>query len=207
MADVTRRELMKSSAAFWVASRFGTMEASAETGVPAAVWARHNRTLIAEGYNSPFYPVFEYDAERAAVIAAALNCDSLRYPAASHYAYFPTDSGYPTDPRMKGDPMRDTLLSFRKRGLRSIAYIPLNTAFMPADSHDPRYADWTKRYADGTPMITALYGFNRFFEGCINSPIRELHLRLVQEVVSRYHFDVIYFDGPYQGLEHMGEYS
>jgi Beta-galactosidase trimerisation domain len=206
MADITRRDLMKSSAAFWVASRFGTLDAPAETRVHAAVWARHIRTLIAEGYNPPFYPLYEYDAERTATIATALNCDSLRYPAASHYAYFPTESGYPTDPRMKGDPMRDTLQSLEKRGLRSIAYIPLNNTFMSAESHDPRYADWTRRHADGTPMITGLYGFNRFFEGCINSPIRQLHRRLVQEVVSRYDFDVIYFDGPYQGMQHMGEY-
>lgn len=197
---------MENSAALLVPSRLETLDASASTGLPASVWAHHNRTLIAEGYNSPFYPFFEYDTERAIAVATALNCDSLRYPVASHYAYFPTDSGYPVDPRMKGDPMHETVQSLRKRGLRSIAYIPLNTVFMPVESQDPRFQNWTKRYADGKPMITGLYGFNSFFEGCINSPLREMHRHLVQEVLSRYDFDVIYFDGPYQGLEHMGEY-
>lgn len=156
---------MDNSIALLVPSPLETLGTIASTRLPAAVWARHNRTLIAEGYNSPFYPFFEYDPERATAIATALNCDSLRYPVASPYAYFPTDSGYPVEPRMKGDPMRETLQSLRKRGLRSIAYIPLNTAFMPAESQDPQFQDWVKRYADGKPMITGLYGFNRFFEG------------------------------------------
>lgn len=206
MPELTRRDLIKSSAALWVASRFGNMEASAETGVPAAVWAHHNRTLIAEGYTPPFYPSLEYDPERAIAIASALNCDSLRYPVASYFAYFPTESGYPTDPRMKGDPMRDTLQALRKHGLRSIAYIPLNHPFMSPESHDPRYPNWVKRYADGKPMITPHMGFNHLLEGCINSPILQLYYRIVHEVLTRYDFDVIYFDGPYQGLEHMGEY-
>jgi hypothetical protein len=212
MAEINRRDMMKSSAALWVTSRLGGFSNPALTNTaalantPASVWARHIRTLIAEGYTPPFYPTFEYDSERATAIASALNCDSLRYPVASYYAYFPTQSGYPTDPRMKGDPMRDTLRSLRKRGLRAMAYIPLNHPFMSPDSHDPRYPNWVKRSADGKPMITAHMGFNHLLEGCINSPIRQLYTSMVQEVLSRYDFDIIYFDGPYQGLEHMGEY-
>jgi hypothetical protein len=212
MADINRRDLMKSSAALWVTSQLGGFNnpalasTSALINTPASVWARHIRAMIAEGYTPPFYPTFEYDPERAAAIASDLNCDSLRYPVASYYAYFPTESGYPIEPRMKGDPMRDTLRSLRKRGLRAIAYIPLNHPFMSPESHDPRYPNWVKRFADGKPMITSHMGFNHLLEGCINSPIRQLYSSMVHEVLSRYDFDVIYFDGPYQGLEHMGEY-
>jgi len=206
MTDITRRDLMKSSAALWVTSRMRAPIAATATGLPTGQWARHNRTVIAEGYNPPFYPHYEYDAERAVSIASALNCDSIRYPAASYYAYFPTKSGYPTDPLMRGDPMRETLDALRKRGMRAIAYIPLNHPFMSAESHDPRYPNWTKRYANGRPMITGHFGFNRFFEGCINSPVRQLYPRVVHELLHQYDFDVFYFDGPYQGLEHMGDY-
>jgi len=206
MADITRRDLMKSSAAWWVTSRLGPLDTTAPARLSTANWAHHNRTLIAEGYNPPFYPLYEYDAERAVAIASALNCDSIRYPAASYYAYFPTESGYPTDPRMKGDPMRDTLDALHRRGMRAIAYIPLNHPFMSAESKDPRYPNWTKRYPDGTPMITGHFGFNHFFEGCINSPVRQLYPGMIHEILRRYDFDVLYFDGPYQGLEHMGAY-
>jgi Beta-galactosidase trimerisation domain len=212
MADINRRDLMKSSAALWVTSRMGGFSnpiltnSPAPTNTPASVWAHHVRVLIAEGYTPPFYPTLEYDPERTTEIASDLNCDSLRYPVASYYAYFPTESGYPLDPRMKGDPMHDTLRSLRKRGLRAIAYIPLNHPFMSPESHDPRYPNWVKRYANGKPMITAHMGFNHLLEGCINSPIRHLYPKIVHEVLSWYDFDVIYFDGPYQGLEHMGEY-
>lgn len=212
MPDLNRRDMMKGSAALWVTSRVGRSnrsgltDAPALTKTPASVWARHVRTLIAEGYTPPFFPTFEYDPEKATAIATALSCDSLRYPVASYYAHFPSKSGYPIHPGMKGDPMRDTLQSLRKRGLRAIAYIPLNHPFMSPGSPDPRYPNWVKRFPDGKPMITAHMGFNHLLEGCINSSIRQLYTRMVQEVLSHYDFDVIYFDGPYQGLEHMGEY-
>ena len=41
-------------------------------------------------------------------IAAELNAESMRYPAASYYAYIPTKSGYPVHPEVKGDPFRET---------------------------------------------------------------------------------------------------
>lgn len=212
MADINRRDLMKSSAALWVTSRLGGFNNLSLTttptlsDTPGPVRTRHIRALLAEGYTPPFYPTFEYDPERAVSIASALNCDSLRYPTVSYYAYFPNESGFPMDPRMKGDPMRDTLQLLRKRGLRAIAYIPLNHPFMSPESHDPRYPNWAKRFADGKPMITPHMGFNRLIEGCVNSPIRQLFKSIVHEILSRYDFDVIYFDGPYQGLEHMGDY-
>jgi hypothetical protein len=196
---------MKGSAALWIGNRLNGLGSAA--GERAAWdWMRHNRTLIAEGYTPPFYPLFEYEAERAVAIAAELQCDSLRYPVASYLAYFPTQSGYPTDPRMKGDPMSETIDVLHRRGMRAVGYIPLNHPFMSAESRDPRYSDWVKRFADGRPMITSHYGFARFFEGCINSPVRELYPELVQEVLSRYDFDVVYFDGPYQGLDHLANY-
>src|ERR1035437_10143257 len=161
----------------------------------------HNRTLIAEAYNPPFYPSLDYVPARAVEIALGLNCDSMRYPSASYYAYFPTKSGYPIHPDLKGDPMRETLTGLRKAGLRTIAYIPLNHPFMSIESNDPRYADWTKRFKDGTPMVTSHYGWGHYFEGCLNSPIRDVATALTAEVLS-YDFDILYFDGPYQGMDH-----
>ena len=67
--------------------------------------------------------------------------------------------------------MRETVAQLRKAGLHTIAYIPLNHPFMSIESNDPRYPDWTRRYADGSPMITTHYGWDRFYEGCLNSPI------------------------------------
>src|SRR5579872_6554657 len=85
MAEINRRDMMKSSAALWVASRLGGFSnpalasTSSQTNTPAAVWAHHIRAVIAEGYTPPFYPTFEYDPERAIAIASELNCDCLRY--------------------------------------------------------------------------------------------------------------------------------
>ena len=128
------------------------------------------RTLICEAYNPPFYPSFDYQAEKAVGIATALNADSMRYPAASYFAYFPTKSGYPVHPELKGDPFRETVDLCKKNGMKVVAYVPLNHPFMDATSKDPRYADWSKKFADGTPMTTEHYGFAKYFEGCLNSP-------------------------------------
>src|SRR6185369_2970736 len=117
------------------------------------------------------------------------------------FAYFPTKSGYPVHPELKGDPMRETADLCRRDNLKLIAYVPLNHPFMDTSSKDPRYQEWCKRSADGTPMITEHYGFAKYFEGCLNSPVRDVIRTLVREVLTQYPVDVMYFDGPYQGMQ------
>ena len=218
MPVMSRREMLKITALALQAPGFQGLHAKemgllsqAEphtAGQPIAStyeWIHFNRTLIAEAYNPPFYPSFDYEPAKAISIALALNCDSMRYPSASYYANFPTQSGYPIHPDLKGDPMRETLTLLRQASMRTIVYIPLNHPFMPVGSTDPRFADWTRRYIDGSPIITTHYGWKRFYEGCINSPIRDMVRKLVAEVLS-YDFDVLYFDGPYQGMDNSSEF-
>lgn len=211
MPEITRRDMLKMTALAVNVPGFEVLKASgnglaAQAQVPAAYeWIRSNRTLIAEAYNPPFYPSLDYKPEKAVSIAVDLDCDSMRFPSASYYAYFPTKSGYPVHPDLKGDPMRETLELLRKAKMRTIAYIPLNHPFMPEGSKDPRFADWTRRFIDGSPMITAHYGWRRFYEGCINSPIHEMARNLTAEVLG-YDFDVLYFDGPYQGMQHASDF-
>lgn len=214
MPEFTRREMLAMTALAAGAEGLPFLSARADSAAQGEAqgarrdvpeWIHSNRTLIAEAYNPPFYPSFDYKPERAAPIALNLECNSMRFPTASYYAYFPTKSGYPIHPELKGDPMRETLELLRKAGLKTIAYIPLNHPFMSIESKDPRYADWTRRYADGTPMITTHYGWGRFYEGCLNSPIREIARTLTAEVLD-YDFDVLYFDGPYEGMDHRSEF-
>jgi len=210
MPAMNRREMMKLTALALNASGLSSLAAStpAVSAVPASAagkaedvwaWIRSNRTLIAEAYNPPFYPSLDYVPAKAVEIAKALNCDSMRYPAASYYAYFPTKSGYPVHPELKGDPMKESLELLRKAGLRTVAYVPLNHPFMATDAKDPRYLEWCRRDADGNPLITKHYGFNKYYEGCLNGPVREVARTLTTEVLG-YDFDVMYFDGPYEGM-------
>jgi len=169
-------------------------------------WIRNTRILIAEAYNPPFYPSLDYDAAKAVRIARELNADSIRYPAASYYAYFPTKSGYPVHPELKTDLMRQTVDLCREAGLKTVAYVPLNHPFMHAASQDPRFGGWSKKFADGRPMTTEHYGYADYFEGCLNSPVRDVIKELVREVLVNYPFDVMYFDGPYQGMQNAKNY-
>ncbi len=197
--SLNRRELLQSAGLLLAGSQL-SQPAAAETS-SAHDWIRNTRTLIAEAYNPPFYPSLDYDPEKALKIARELNADSLRYPAASYFAYFPDKSGYPVHPELKGDPMRQTLDLFRRAGLKTVAYVPLNHPFMDTTSKDPRYAGWSKKFADGRPMTTEHYGYAEYFEGCLNSPVRDMIRALVREILVEYPFDVMYFDGPYQGMQ------
>ena len=78
-------------------------------------------------------------------------------------------------------------------------------AFMDASSKDARYQEWSKKFADGSPMTTEHYGFAKYFEGCLNSPVRDVIRSLVREVLTEYPVDVMYFDGPYQGMMNARE--
>src|SRR5208337_1006777 len=44
-------------------------------------------------------------------------------------------------------------------------------------------------------------GWTRFYEGCLNSPLRAQIRERVREVVTNYPVDVMYFDGPYEGMD------
>ncbi len=201
---MNRRELLQSAGLALASSQ---LHAQPQTSaVSTADWLKTCRVLICEAYNPPFYPSLDYNPAKAVNIATTLHADSMRYPAASYYAYFPTKSGYPIHPELKGDPFRETVDLCRKNGMRVVAYVPLNHPFMDASSKDPRYADWSKKFADGTPMTTEHYGFAKYFEGCLNSPVRAVIQSLVREVLTQYPVDVMYFDGPYQGMNNAKEY-
>jgi len=158
--------------------------------------------VIAEAYNPPFYPSFDYTPEKAVAITKALNANAFRYPAASYFAYFPTRTRYPIHPELAPgqDPMKETVDLCHRAGLRVIAYIPLNHPFMEVSAGNPFYQEWVKRLENGKPMTTEHYGYTPYYEGCLNSPVRDEIRQLVKEVVTGYEIDAAYFDGPYMGM-------
>lgn len=218
MPPISRRDLLRSTAVGGLASSLGANVLAGGGSVsdweigpmevgPAKTenssWIHSCRTLIAEAYNPPFYPSFDYRAERAVAIAKRLNADSFRYPAASYFAYFPTRTQYPIHPELKGagtDPMRETIDLCHRQGLKVVAYMPLNHPFMEVRAKDPRYEAWVKRFENGEPMTTEHYGFTLYYEGCLNSPVRDQISRMVKEVITGYDIDAAYFDGPYMGM-------
>jgi len=208
MNHITRRDLLQKASLAAAAARLPVpglappIAQAAPARMSTYEWIRSPRILIAEAYNPPFYPALDYQPAKAVSIARELNADSLRYPSASYFAYFPTKSGYPIHPELKGDPFRETVELCKAAGLRVIAYVPFNHPFMDSTSKDPRYADWSKKHADGKPMTTSHYGYATYYEGCINSPLRDVIRSLVREVLTQYDVDVMYFDGPYQGMNH-----
>jgi hypothetical protein len=146
---LNRRELFSSAGVALAAAQLPAQPPASQS---TAAWLTTCRTMICEAYNPPFYPSLDYEPAKAIQIATTLNADSLRYPAASYFAYFPTKSSYPVHPELKRDPFRETVDLAHKNGLKVVAYVPLNHPFMDVTSKDPRYKDWSKKFADGTPM-------------------------------------------------------
>jgi hypothetical protein len=196
MIEISRRKLLQTTA-LMLGSR-----AAGEVGAESAHdWIRHTRILLAEAYNFPFFPAYSYSPEKALAIAKAVNADSLRFPAASFFAYFPTKTKYPVHPDLgSDDPLKRTVDLFHEAALKVVGYLPLNHPFMDPDSGNPNYENWVKRDIHGVPMKTSHLGYPQKFEGCINSPLRQEVVELVREVITGYSVDVMYFDGPYQGF-------
>ena len=209
---VSRRELLQRAGA--VAATTALSGFALEEGVakptneeaaaarPAFEWIRSARLMIAEGYVPPFYPSLDYEAEKALALARRLNCDALRYPTYSYVAFFPTKTKLPHHPELGSrDPFRDTVNLFHDAGLKVVAYNPLNHPFMDVQSNNPEYRDWMRYDAEGQPLVTRHMGWTRFYEGCLNSPLRAQIRERVREVVTNYPVDVMYFDGPYEGMD------
>ena len=216
MEKISRRELLQRAgvvaAGATLSGNFGYSVATSPSDVspslkPSFEWIRSTRLMIAEAYCPPFYPTLEYDPEKALAMARRLNCDSFRYPTYSYVSFFPTKTKFPHHPELGSrDPFRDTVNLFHGAGLKVVAYNPLNHPFMDVHSNNPDYADWRRYDADGKPYITRHFGWTQFYEGCLNSPLREQIKERVREVVTNYPVDLMYFDGPYQGMEHRSRY-
>jgi hypothetical protein len=209
---VSRRELLRRAGAMAATTALGgfaprkgvakrVSEGAAATR-PAFDWIRSVRLMIGEGYAPPFYPSLDYEPEKALALARRLNCDALRYPTYSYVAFFPTKTKLPHHPELGGrDPLRETVKLFHDAGLKVVAYNPLNHPFMDVDSDNPDYSDWMRYDEEGRPYVTTHMGWTRFYEGCLNTPLREQIRERVREVVTNYPVDMMYFDGPYQGMD------
>ncbi len=212
MTEISRRDLILGGGLLLAGSRLLAANPLLTDPARTAVipsqdheWIRTARILLAEAYNPPFYPELEYDPEKAVHLAKALNANAFRYPTAAYYAYFPTRTSYPIHPKLTGDPMRETLRLCRAANLKAIAYIPVNHPFMDVNDPNPHYPSWQRRDASGKPFVTTHLGFSRYYEGCLNSSLRTEIFALLQEVLA-YDFDLVYFDGPYQGMDHRAEF-
>jgi len=216
MEKISRRELFERAGVGAVVTTFGSEAgyravpaagAVAPSWKPSFEWIRSTRLLIAEGYCPPFYPTLEYDPEKALAIARRLNCDSFRYPTYSYFSLFPTQTKLPHHPELgTNDPFRQTVELFHGAGLKVVAYNPLNHPFMDVRADNPDYPDWSRYDAGGKPYVTHHMGWTQFYEGCLNSPLREQIRQRIREVVTHYDVDLMYFDGPYEGMDQSRRY-
>lgn len=213
MAGLSRRGLLKGAGALAAGSAFPAFRSMPmfalgnENQTPLPDWVRSLRMMIAEGYSPPFYPSLDYDPEKAVAIARQLGCNAFRFPSFSYVAYFPTATKLPHHPELGSrDLLKRTAELCQSAGIKLVVYNPLNHPFMDVKSEDPNYLDWTRRFADGRPMTTTHFGWGTYYEGCLNSPVREQTKQCVREVIANYPVDLMYYDGAYQGMDHEDDF-
>ncbi len=216
MIKLSRRQLLQRASAGAALATIGAKAPPAaalpqsEDSIPKKAgfeWMRTVRLMIAEGYAPPFYPSLDYEPQKALEIAKRVHFNAIRYPTFSYLAFYPTQTKSPRHPELGDrDPFRQTIELFHNAGLKVVAYNPLNHPFMDVHSENPQYRDWMRYDAEGRPYRTRHFGWTEFYEGCLNSPLRDQTLQAVREVVTNYPVDLMYFDGPYQGMDQRLHY-
>ncbi len=217
MNGLSRRELLQRAGTLTAGSSlsgmglrlgFAKSGLAADSPLPASFeWIRSVRLMIAEGYAPPFYPALDYEPKKAVDIARALGCNAFRFPSFSYVAYFPTKTKLPRHKELGSrDLLKETSDLCHEAGLKLVVYNPLNHPFMDIAAGDPNYLDWARRFADGRPMTTTHFGWGTYYEGCLNSPVRDQIRERVREVVTNYPVDLMYYDGAYEGMDHEPDF-
>lgn len=212
MKGLSRRELLQGASALAAGTAITGFWPKQGAALPDEIkplpeWVRSLRLMIAEGYSPPFYPSLDYDPEKAVGVARELGCNAFRFPSFSYVAYFPTKTKLPRHPELQSrDLLKRTADLCHDAGIKFVVYNPLNHPFMDVKSDDPNYQDWARRFADGRPMITTHFGWGTYYEGCLNSPVREQTKECVREVITNYPVDLMYYDGAYEGMDHEGDF-
>lgn len=217
MHDLSRREMLKKAGILAAGSTLGGFSTKTVFAIPgfaedsklsaSSDWIRSVRLMIAEGYAPPFYPALDYEPKIAVAIAQALGCNAFRFPSFSYVAYFPTKTELPRHKELGSrDLLKETADLCHHANLKLVVYNPLNHPFMDITVNDPNYLDWARRFADGRPMTTTHFGWGEYYEGCLNSPVREQTKECVREVVTNYPVDLMYYDGAYEGMNHEPDF-
>jgi len=104
------------------------------------------------------------------------------------FAYYPTEVGtvHPGLQRELLGPMLDAL---HARGIRAAAYLNTGLDHEAANNH----RDWLRMNALGQVAKNDVMG-NFFREMCLNTPWQDLHLRMIEEVLTRYEVDGLFLD-------------
>ena len=217
MHGLSRREVLQSAGMLAAGATLGgpgsmirlaMPDLAEDSPLPASFeWIRSVRLMIAEGYAPPFFPALDYEPKKAVAIAQELGCNAFRFPSFSYVAYFPTKTKLPRHKELGSrDLLRETADLCHEAGLKLVVYNPLNHPFMDVTASDSNYLDWARRFADGRPMATTHFGWGRYYEGCLNSPVREQIKERVREVVTNYQVDLMYYDGAYEGMDHEPDF-
>jgi hypothetical protein len=72
---------------------------------------------------------------------------------------------------------------------------------MNVHADNPECRDWMRYDADGRLYVTNHMGWTPNYEGYLNSPLRDQIRASVGKVVSDYPMNLMYFDGPYEGMD------
>jgi hypothetical protein len=159
-----------------------------------ADWVRTARVFLIDGYQPPFAPELEFDAEALAKTMTEMNANVVRMSTMGKYAHIQGISFTPHRALGKRDLLREMIAAAKPRGIRVIPYISTGhklawsmvTKEYPEYGHRPR--------PDGQPDRSHMFVGEDHGTVCWNTPYRKAFMDMVEHIVRDYEIDGVYFD-------------
>lgn len=162
-------------------------------------WLQTARVFLIDGYEPPFAPRLEYDAEALAKTMADMNANTVRISTMAKYAHIPGIRFSPHPELGNRDILAETIAACKPRGIRVVPYVSTShkLAWTMVTQHYPEYAQRTR--PGGGPARSHMFAGEDHGTVCWNGPYRQAYLDMVERLVRDYDIDGLYFDTWFTG--------
>lgn len=153
-------------------------------------WLRHARVFILDAYTYPLFPRIEFDAEKFAAAMEDMHVNTVRVATSGNYWLVP-GTPFATSPDLGGrDILAECIAACKPRGIRVVPYVRAGGEAAP----EVVKLEWAYREnpQGDSPIWWDLGGPRRAF--CWNTAYRQAFQELIDQLVTRYDIDGIYFD-------------
>ena len=153
-------------------------------------WLRHARIFILDAYTYPLAPRIEFDAERFADTMLDMHANTLRVATSGNYWLIPDTPFTPQPDLGDRDILAECVSACKPKGIRVVAYVRTGGE-VAAEIVRPEWAYRSNPQGE-IPIWWDLGGRRSAF--CWNTGYRQAFYDLIEQLVTQYDIDGIYFD-------------
>lgn len=158
-------------------------------------WIQTSRVFLLDGYQPPFAPKLEFDADALVKTMVDMNANVIRMATMGKYATIQGTRFSMHPDQGDRDLLQETIDACRPKGIKVIPYISVGhkIAWSMVTEHYPDYGQ--KETPGGLPYRNHMYVGEDHGTVCWMGPYKQAYLDYVEHVVRDYDIDGIYFDG------------